>query len=98
MPDQRRSSPRLEIILVKPRVGWYPKPTVVFGGHGYPAQWGTGTWQVPTDEVIPISVFLYNRLWKFGAADALVGPDGPARLVYRAPVLPFLRGKLTAAK
>jgi hypothetical protein len=42
-------------------------------------------------------VYLYNRVWKFGAADAVVGPDGPVKLVYRAPWLPFLPGRLTAA-
>jgi hypothetical protein len=91
------SSPRIELTLVKPWLGWYPKPTVVFGGHGHPAQWGTGTWQISADSPTQISVYLYNRVWKFGAADAVVGPDRPVKLVYRAPWLPFLPGRLTSA-
>ncbi|WP_223690059.1 hypothetical protein [Leifsonia poae] len=96
MSDSSSSPRRIEITLHRPRIGWYPKPTVVYNGHGHPAQWGTGTWQIALDGPTSVGVFLFNRLWKFGAAETIVTADGPTRLVYRAPVLPFLPGRLTA--
>ncbi|GHD48594.1 hypothetical protein D9V29_09580 [Mycetocola manganoxydans] len=85
---------RLEFTLTKPPVGWFPKPTVVFGGRGQPAQWGTGTWQVPSGESTVVSVFLFNRLWKFGYAEITLEPGSPVALRYRAPWLPVGPGKL----
>jgi hypothetical protein len=97
VPDPTPAAPRrFELELRRPRIGWYPKPTVVFDGHGHPAQWGTGTWQASADGSATVSVFLYNRVWRFGSASAAVTADGPARLVYRAPWLPFLPGSLRA--
>ncbi|ROQ38634.1 hypothetical protein EDF46_2274 [Frondihabitans sp. PhB188] len=84
---------RIELTLTKPPVGWFPKPTVVVGGRGHPAQWGTGTWQVEPGAIV--GVYLFNRVWRFGAAEIAV--DGrPLR--YRAPLLPFLRGRLVPSE
>ncbi|MGO4692375.1 hypothetical protein [Glaciibacter sp. 2TAF33] len=88
---------RLELLLHKPWFGWYPRPTVVFGGRGHPAQWGTGTWQAPVDEPTTVRVFLFNRLWTFGVAEYSVEVSdraAPITLEYSAPSLPFLRGRL----
>lgn len=82
---------RTTLTLSKPPVGWYPKPTVVVDGRGQPAQWGTGTWQLEPGSTL--GVYLYNRVWRFGAAQIVV--DGRA-VRYRAPFLPFLPGRLTA--
>jgi hypothetical protein len=86
---------RLTLELRKP-VGLFPKPTVVIDGRGHPAQWGIGTWQVSTIESTEIRVFLFNRVWRYGEATAVVDP-GTVALTYRAPVLPFLRGRLLSA-
>ena len=85
---------RLELVLVKPALGWFPKPTVVLNGRGQPAQWGSGTWQIAAGDSVAIQVFLFNRLWKYGAAEFTIDAQPPSVLVYSAPWLPFLRGKL----
>lgn len=85
---------RLELTLRKPWLGWFPKPTVVFAGRGQPAQWGTGTWQVSDAGPSTIKVFLFNRLWKYGAAEIVLEEGQQVALAYRAPWLPFLPGKL----
>lgn len=85
---------RLELTLRKPWLGWFPKPTVVIDGRGHPAQWGTGTWQIRDGEPATITVFLFNRLWKFGTAHFTVEAGPPAALLYSAPWLPFLPGSL----
>lgn len=82
---------RIELALAKPPIGWYPKPTVVIDGRGQPAQWGVGTWQVEPGDTI--GVFLFNRLWRFGAAELIV-EQGTKSMRYRAPLLPFLPGRL----
>lgn len=87
---------RLELTLRKPWFGAFLKPTVVFNGRGQPAQWGTGTWQVSKDTPTEVSVFLYNRLWKFGEAEILLDPGAPTPLTYWAPVLPVGRGRLAS--
>lgn len=61
--------------------GWL-KPTVVIGGRGYPGQWGVGTWQISAQEPTRISIYLFNRLWRFGEADYTLSPDEPAELDY----------------
>jgi hypothetical protein len=88
---------RLEFTLRKPRIGWYPKPTIIFNGRGQPAQWGTGTWQVSADRPTEVTVFLYNRVWKFGRAEITIEPGAAAVLVYSAPWLPIGRGRLASA-
>lgn len=87
---------RVELRLHKPWFALYGgvRPTVVLDGRGHPAQWGRGTWQVPADEVVVLGVFLFNRLWRFGQAEFALAPHGVPALVYRAPALPFLRGRL----
>jgi hypothetical protein len=89
-------SERLELTLRRPWFGAFLKPTVVFNGRGQPAQWGTGTWRVSADDQTQVSVFLYNRLWKFGQVDVLVAPGALVPLVYVAPLLPVGRGRLVA--
>lgn len=104
-PDQRATNPgdrairRIEMTLHKPWFALYARvrPTIVIGGRGQPAQWGMGTWQVPADETVAVSVFLFNRLWRFGEAEFALEPHHPPALVYRAPALPFLRGRLHTA-
>lgn len=91
MPEDAAPPPRIELTLSKPPVGWFPRPTVVVGGRGNPAQWGVGTWQV--DVGATVGVYLFNRLWRFGRAELLVVDQG-AVLRYRAPWLPFGRGRL----
>ncbi len=86
---------RIEITLHKPRFALYfgVRPTIVMDERGQPAQWGVGTWQIPSDRTTTVSVFLFNRLWRFGDAQFTVASD-VASLTYRAPALPFLRGKI----
>ena len=90
-------SGRLELTLHKPLLGWFPKPTVIFNGRGQPAQWGTGTWQVSSDGPTELTVFLFNRLWKFGQASVVIAPGDHMPLHYRAPVFFFGPGRLAAA-
>lgn len=75
---------RLELTLKKPLLsvyGWL-KPTVVIGGRGHPGQWGTGTWQIPADEVAIIRIYIFNRLWKFAHAEYRLTAEQPAVLEY----------------
>jgi hypothetical protein len=96
MNSDAQASRRIDLTLHKPWFALYAgiKPTLVIGGRGQPAQWGTGTWQVPADETVIVSVFLFNRLWRFGRAESALEPHHPPALVYRAPALPFLRGRI----
>lgn len=92
------STRRIELDLHRPWFALYArvKPTLVIGGRGQPVQWGLGTWQVPADQTVVLGVYLFNRLWRFGQAEfALETHDAPA-LVYRAPALPFGRGRMRA--
>ena len=83
---------RFELTLRKPWLGWYPKPTVVINGVAQPTQWGVRNWKVAGDA--DVSIFLYNRLWKFGEASVTVEPDQSGPVVYSAPWLPFLSGRV----
>ncbi|MBT2501261.1 hypothetical protein J7E22_01780 [Curtobacterium sp. ISL-83] len=88
---------RVELRLRRPWATWFARPTVTIDGVGHPAQWGTGTWAVPVDGGTEIGVYLYNRVWRFGAASVRVAPgdhDGVV-LEYRAGVLPVGAGRLT---
>lgn len=87
---------RIELTMRKPRFALYAgiRPTLIIGGNGQPTQWGLGTWQVPADDTVTIGVFLFNRLWRFGQAEFTLEPDDASALEYRAPMLPFLRGRL----
>lgn len=101
-PDESAVNPdesavrRIELTLRKPWFAIYAgvRPTIVIGGRGQPAQWGVGTWQVPADETVLVGVFLFNRMWRFGEAEFALAPGDRPALVYRAPVLPFLRGRI----
>lgn len=84
---------RLELTLKRPTLWFGPKPTVVIGGRGQPAQWGTGTWVVGDGD--SIGVYLFNRLWRYGQAD-LVVERGALNYDYRPPLLPLGRGRLAA--
>ena len=72
------------------------RPTLVIEGRGQPVQWGLGTWQVAADRPVVLSVFLFNRMWRFGQAEVTLEPHDPPSLVYRAPALPFTRGRVRA--
>jgi hypothetical protein len=93
MADSRR----LELTLRKPRLGWFPRPTVIFNGRGQPAQWGTGTWQLSDDEPNELTIFLYNRVWRWGHATITVAPGDDAALVYSPPMFFVGRGRLASA-
>lgn len=88
---------RFELTLHKPWLGWFPKPTVVVDGVAQPAQWGTRNWKVPGADAATVSIFLFNRMWKFGEVNFTVEPGASVPLVYSAPWLPFLPGKLRNA-
>ena len=98
MSSEARATRRIELNLHKPwfALYWRIKPTLVIAGRGQPAQWGIGTWQVPADETVLVGVYLFNRMWRFGEAEFALEPQHPPALVYRAPALPFLRGRIRA--
>lgn len=74
------------------------RPTLVIEGRGQPTQWGLGTWQVPADRAVMLEVYLFNRVWRFGQAEISFDAIDTAALVYRAPALPFLRGRIRPAE
>lgn len=94
MADQRR----LELTLHKPRAGWFPRPTVIFNGRGQPAQWGTGTWQLSEDGPTEVTIFLFNRLWKFGHATCVIDTEKPEPVHYWAPPVFFGPGRLASVR
>lgn len=96
MTELPHATHRFELTLRKPWLGWFPKPTVVIDGTAQPTQWGTRNWKVAGD--VEVSIFLYNRLWKFGEAGFSVAEGELASLVYTAPWLPFLPGKVRPAQ
>lgn len=91
-----RATRRIELTLRRPwfALYWGVKPTLVMGCRGQPAQWGAGTWQVSADRTVIVGVYLFNRVWRFGATEFALEPQHPPALVYRAPALPFLRGRI----
>lgn len=96
--DSLPATRRVELDLRKPRFALYAvRPTVVIGGRGQPAQWGRGTWLVSAAKPERIGVFLFNRVWRFGSAVIDLDPASQAPLVYRAPALPFGRGRFATA-
>lgn len=90
MTELSKATHRFELILRKPWLGFFPKPTVVIDGVAQPTQWGTRNWKVAGD--VEVTVFLYNRMWKFGEASFTVEQGSTRALVYSAPWLPFLPG------
>lgn len=90
---------RIELTMRRPRLALYAwvKPTLVLGERGQPTQWGLGTWQIPADRSVTIGVFLFNRIWHFGQAEITLDADDTTAWEYRAPVLPFGRGRLRHA-
>lgn len=96
MADAEKVTRRIDLALHKPWFALYAgiRPTLVIEGRGQPAQWGLGTWQVAADETVIVGVFLFNRVWRFGDAEIALEPHDPPTLVYRAPALPFLRGRM----
>lgn len=96
MVSDAAATRRIEITAVKPRLALYVgvRPTLVIEGRGQPIQWGVGTWQVPTDRASVLGVFHFNRLWRFGQAEVTLRPGHTAALEYRAPVLPFVPGRM----
>ncbi|KJQ53378.1 hypothetical protein [Microbacterium sp. SA39] len=95
MPDTSGSR-RIELTMHKPWFALYAgvRPTLVIAGRGQPTQWGLGTWQVPSDRPVVLEVFLFNRVWRFGQAEVAFDAAETTALEYRAPALPFLRGRL----
>lgn len=89
--------PCFQLTLRKPRLGWFPKPTVVVNGVAQPTQWGTRTWKVPGEGAATVGIFLFNRMWKFGEVAFVVEPNTSPALVYSAPRLPLIRGKIRPA-
>lgn len=96
MTADERLTRRIEFTLQKPWFALYAgiRPTLVIAGRGQPVQWGLGTWQVPAGETVVLGVYLFNRVWRFGQAEFALEPHDPPALVYRAPALPFARGRL----
>jgi len=88
---------RFQLTLRKPRLGWFPKPTVVVNGMAQPTQWGTRNWKVSGTDAAEVSIFLFNRLWKFGEVRFTVAPGTQTPLIYSAPRLPVGPGKLRNA-
>ncbi|WP_104086374.1 hypothetical protein [Arthrobacter sp. GMC3] len=86
--------PRFQLTLHKPWLGWFPKPTVVVNGVAQPTQWGTRNWKVPGEGAATVTIFLFNRMWKFGEVTFVAEPGTSSSLVYSAPWLPFLPGKI----
>ena len=97
MTQPLASPPRFELTLRKPWLGWFPKPTVVVNGLAQPTQWGTRNWKVPGEGSATVTIFLFNRLWKFGEVAFEVEPGATAPLVYSAPWLPFGPGRIRPA-
>lgn len=93
-----RESRRIELTLRRPWFALYAgiRPTLVIGGRGQPTQWGPGTWQVTADQPVTLGVYLFNRVWRFGAAEVTLQPGDAPTLSYRAPALPFRPGRLRA--
>ena len=77
------------------RVTFGVRPTVVIDGRTEPTQWGVGTWQVPADREVTVGVFLFVAGARSGVASITVQP-AQTTVVYRAPLLPFLPGRVTA--
>lgn len=90
-----RPGRRVTLELHRPALHLIPavRPTVVIGGLGQPAQWGAGTWLVPEDDAVEVTVFLFNRAWRFGEARAILHP-GDTGLTYRSPVIPIGPGRI----
>lgn len=97
MGADTKSTRRIELTLRKPWLRLYAgiRPTLVIGGRGQPTQWGTGTWQVPAGETVTLGVYLFNRMWRFGEAEIEIEAVRTPAITYRAPVLPFGRGRIT---
>lgn len=83
-----------QLTLHKPFLGLGPKPTVVVDGSAEPAQWGHRNWKVPGAGSRKVTVFLFNRWWKYGQAEFTVEPGEGQAFSYRPPMLPFLAGKV----
>lgn len=90
------STRRITLDLRRPplRVTFGVRPTVVVDGRTEPAQWGVGTWLVPADRPVEVTVFLFLRGVRFGRASIAAHPE-QTRVEYRAP-LPFLRARMAA--
>lgn len=86
------------LTLHKPLLGLGPKPTVVVDGSAQPAQWGQRNWKVSGDGARTVTVFLFNRMWKYGEASFSVEPGEGQAFTYRPPLLPFGAGKTSRDK
>ena len=94
VPSTRRVSIDLRKWPLAPYFGL--RPTIVIEGRAQPTQWGIGTWQLPADSDTEVRVFLYRFGVTAGRASVTLRPTDAPALRYRAPWLPFLRGRLSA--
>ncbi|WES64609.1 hypothetical protein P0L94_00735 [Microbacter sp. GSS18] len=96
MSESAERTRRIELTLTRPWFALYVgvRPTVVVAGRGNPVQWGVGTWQLPADHTATIGVYLFNRLWRFGQAEFALEAGDPPAITYRAPAMPFGRGRM----
>ncbi|SDQ07956.1 hypothetical protein [Microbacterium sp. cf332] len=96
--DASQNARRVTLDLRRPRLHLLVgvRPTVVIDGRGQPAQWGLGTWLVPSDLPVEVGVFLFNRAWRSGEASAVLSPEHTT-LTYWAPFAPIGRGALEAS-
>jgi hypothetical protein len=87
---------RVSIDLRRPPLAPYfgLRPTIVIEGRAQPTQWGVGTWQLPADRDAEVGVFLYRFGATSGRASRTLRPTDAPALRYRAPWLPFLRGRI----
>ena len=72
------------------------RPSIVIDGRTEPAQWGVGTWLVPADRPVTVTVFMFALGRRFGEATGTIGTMD-ARLTYRAPLLAFRPGQIGTA-
>lgn len=93
MPTPANPTTRRLTITLKRGLWLGIRPTIVVEGRGQPTQWGTGTWQVPADQIVTVSVFLHVRGVTWGRASRTLDPLDCGALTYRAPLLPFLPGR-----
>ena len=49
------------------------------------ARWGTGSWQVPADRPVTITVCMFDKQRRLGFAEYVLQPGARADLEYKAP-------------
>lgn len=59
--------------------------SIQINGVAQPAQWGTGRWDVPRDEVVSIVVGAFRGGLQYGVVEYLLQPGAPTDLEYKTP-------------